>query len=284
MNVKNKILGAGLLLAMSSPAALADEFYIDVGADFGDNGFAQAAGNTTTGWLQELLYEYSSNTVVTDTDLNGIDAGDTIVTTGGFIDGDVTSLSTNKVTGFSPQQNVLDPLSPSENGYGAWGLTFQFELFGAMLGGLGDGLPVSFNSGSVTFYYFDATTPTTAQFIELFTINVISTLNSFGGPSITGEIASYGGGSVNGVNAGDVFNFADGSFADYVDMMVQIVADIDFNTDPNDVTITDNMDGTFTLTGEHDGSISFAVPEPSSLAIIGLGLLGLAGAARRRKA
>lgn len=274
MNVKS--LTMGLLLIASAPVAMADQFYIDVGADYGDNGFAQAAGNNTTGWLNEMTYVYQSNTVVTDADLNGPDAGDSIITTGGFTDGDISSVSLNQITGFNPSQSVIDPSSPSKNGYGNWGITFQFELFGT----LGTGLTTNFTSGNITFYYYDATTPTTGQFLELFTIDISSTQQSVGGPRLTGTITSFGAGSVNGVAVGDVFNFSQGNF----DELVDIASSVDFNTDPSQITSQNNGDGTWTLTGQHDGSVSFAVPEPSSLAVVGLGLLGLAGLGRRRKA
>ncbi|MDF2180206.1 PEP-CTERM sorting domain-containing protein [Aliiglaciecola sp. CAU 1673] len=280
MRFKSFALGAFLLAG--AQVAVADQFYINVGKDFGDNGYAQAAGKTTTGWLDELLYLYSSVTTVFDNDNNGLSAGDAVVSTGGFVNGKVSSVSTNRVSGFSAQQNVLDPNSPSKNGYGQWGITFQFKLLGNLLGGVSQGLPVSYNAGTVSFFYYDATTTTTAQFIKLFTVDVNSTLNSFGGPSIQGEIASFGSGKVNGVAAGDVFNFKSGSFASYANNMTKILTDIDFNTDPRKTTIVNNKNGTFTLTGKHDGSISFAVPEPSGLALVGLGLFGLAFAARRR--
>lgn len=279
MNVKSIFLGAALLA--SSSTAFADQFYIDVGTDFDPGSpHATAAGVTTTGWLDEMLYEYSSTTVVTDADVNGPDDGDSIVTTGGFIDGDPASLATNRVTGFSPGEIAGLPFTPSDNGFGSWGLTFQFELTGS----LGPGLTTDYNTGSITFYYYDSSiVADTSLYIELFTINVLTTTNTFGGPSIRGEIASFGPGTVNGVAAEDVFNVKDNSFGSLADDLVQIIAAVDFNTDPSQVTVTNNFDGTFTLTGEHDGSISFAVPEPSSLAVLGLGLLGAAGFGRRRR-
>lgn len=279
MDFKAKIIGAGLLFAVAAPSALADQFYIDVGADFGDNGFAQADGNNTTGWLDEMTYVYQSSTLVTDADLNGPDAGDAITTTGGFIDGNVPSVSLNQITGFNPSQSIIDPSSPSENGYGAWGITFQFELFGT----LGAGLTTDFTSGNITFYYYDATMVGT-NFTELFTISVTGTQQSVGGPRLTGEVTSVGTDMVNTVVAGDVFNFATGSFGDHLDGFMEIMASVDFNTDPSQVTSVNNGDGTWTLTGQHDGSVSFAVPEPSALAVMALGLLVLAGLGRNRKA
>lgn len=282
MNFKTGI--AAICLTLGAHTAFADQFYIDVGVDNGDNANAQAIDATTTGWFDEMLYEYSSTTLATSPG-DPLDplpaAGSTITTTGGFISGDPGSVATNRVTGFSPGQINGLPLTPSENGFGAgdWGLTFQFSLTGT----LGAGLTTDYTSGSITFYYYDPSiVADTSLYIELFTIGVQNTVNSFGGPSITGEIISVGTGSVNGVDAGDVFNFANGSFEDYLDNFIAIIADVDFNTDPAEVDITNNLDGTYTLQGEHDGSISFAVPEPSSLAVLGLGLLGLAGIGRRR--
>ncbi len=59
---------------------------------------------------------------------------------------------------------------------------------------------------------------------------------------------------------------------------------VDFNVDELDPPLSPVFDASGQQTTElsHDGSARFSVPEPGSLALAGLGLLGLAGLRRRR--
>jgi hypothetical protein len=57
----------------------------------------------------------------------------------------------------------------------------------------------------------------------------------------------------------------------------------DFNTNVTTSQFTDNGDGTFELTSNHDGSATFSVPEPGTLALLGGSLVLMGGMARRNK-
>ena len=286
MKLKHIAIGAALTLATT--ALSAEEFYIDVGVDFDSSlNPNTAAGPTTTGWLSELLYNYQSTTVA-DCNALSLSSGCNINTFGGVnLSGSVAdafgSLGLNGISDLSPQ-DTLNQYGPSDNNYSQdWGLTFQFNLSGTISG---TELVTDYDSGAITFYYYEALEATIADtFTELFTIDVYDTINTpAGGQNLAGILSSVGTGTVNGVMVGDMFNFATGSFNDLITSFVNIVASVDYNTDANQVDITDNGDGTTTLTGNHDGSISFAaVPEPSTIALMSLGLLGLVSTSRRRR-
>lgn len=74
-----------------------------------------------------------------------------------------------------------------------------------------------------------------------------------------------------------------GTFASILENQRDLAVNINYNTDSNLVTINDNGDGTTSLSGTHDGSVSFAVvPEPLSVALFGLSLFAI-GAFSRKK-
>jgi hypothetical protein len=264
-------------------SASADQFYIDIGQDQGGNA-NKANGATTTGLLDQLGFVYNSTSVITDVDANNsLTIGDTILSAGGINNTGFTypvGLNNNLVDGFQPAQGFTGS-GPSNNGFGtAWGLTFGFPD----LAGTWNGTGFDYSSGTISMYYYDTAITGLADLVRLFDLQVTSGGDTGTATILNGQLVNFNAlSSVNGVDAADVFNFALGSFGDLSGPPNNQT--VSFNAS-QDTQSTGNLaftNGRASLSGGHDGSLSFAqVPEPASIAILGLGLLGFAGAKRRK--
>ena len=276
-----KLITAAIVSLAFAGTATADQIYIDNGFDYGGNNANTAAGANTTGWKDSLTFKYNSNSIVTDNDFNGLDIGDTIVSSGGFIGSEI--INNNLVTGLISSE--VGGTGPSDNNYkNSWVLSFRFDdLMGTF-----NGSDFIYSSGTIDMFLFD-TTNGFANEVQLFSMNLTSHVATSGNHVYTGDLFDFGNDTVNGVNAGDIFNISYGnsaiSFEDYAAISGQNVRfRLDQNTDKVDANslVQIGNTNTFSLSGEHDGSLEFQVPEPTSLAILGLGLLGFAGSRRRK--
>ena len=283
--MNNKIILGLSILALSNVAS-ADPFYVDIGTNYAPGNDKVKA--TSTSLKNELTYIYESQSVVTDLDANGIDVGDTITTQGGYGIGGPSfgDIGNNQVTGFNPSESFGDN---ADNGYGGsnWLLTFSFT-------GL-QGIITDYTAGSTLEIAYGA-----FGHFDLFVTEDGTTFNNFMDLIVTGAKTVSGGTLLTAlvdftnVDAGynDIFHSGnrdcagDDSFEAIVGcgappMEINFLAD--FNTNAATIDIIDNLDGTFDLNGNHDGSAVFnSVPEPSVLALLGVGL-SIFGFASRRK-
>lgn len=286
----NKLISAAVVAMSFVGTAAADQVYIDVGHDYGGNGaFTNAAGNTTTGWKESLKLTYESSSVVQDLDGSfTISEGDTILSKGGYWPADNFGFGSNKITQLVVAEDPISGTGPSDNGYGGsnWQLTLRFDdLVGVYSETLND---FHYTSGTIDWLLYDNTNGMSNE-IHLFTTTVKKHTSAPGNQVFSGTVGNYGVGTVNGVDIGDIFNVAYGnnsvSFAEYAALTGENpLFRIDQNSDLNSATVTyDAITQEFNIQkANHDGSVEFSVPEPASIAILGLGLLGFAGASRRK--
>jgi hypothetical protein len=261
-------------IAAISFTATADPIYIDIGIDFGGN-TNTAAGSTTTGWLNQLATQYDSTSILTDNDNNGfLSAGDTILSKGGIFNDNfssLTDLSNNLISSFEPQETLFG--GPSDNDFITdWGLTFGFTN----LMGFWTGTGMVYTSGTISMYYYDGSETGVNDLTRLFDLNVVNGGDTGNSTVLAGYLSNFSTGTVNGVAASDVFNNGSGSFTNSDTVYFGV------SQDTQSITGVNFVDGKAAIGGTHNGSISFSVPEPTSLAILGLGLLGFAGARRRK--
>lgn len=293
-----KLLAASLLLVGTiSFNSYAAKIYIDTGVNYGANHLPKANGPTTTGWLEQLTFTYNSQSVVTDTNGDGVlSVGDTIVASLGINSTGNNSLSNNFFTSLVPGQ--FGGNATSHNAFNnEWGMTFG----STNLTGTWNGSQFVYHSGTIDIYIFSAANQ--SNLIHLFSLEILAGSNNPIGQGLefSGEVTNFGTGSFNGVSAGDIFytETATGSgvgisFEQYTLLNDPFVVKffLDTNTDSTTAGWQSGGSNTFGLFdgttaivgGQHDGSLVFDVPEPLSISILGAGLLMLAGFARRKVA
>ncbi len=289
--MKRSVLAAAVLAISGS--SYAAPFYLDVGTNY--DGISAPAGDkvcdTCTSVKDELLFTYQSSTTIIDAnDDDVIGAGDTIITDGGLA---VGGIANNLVTGFTPNQTAFGESNNGLNNLGAgYSISFSITgLAGVVTGVSGSGVPLfTYGPGLIEmFVTFD------------------------GGPLVNFMDIAVAGGGATGVSTilegtvdftntdglyNDLFHSAhtscngdDSFFAIWTNcgegageaLAIDFFASFDTNIFVSDFTPDDpNSPNVFTLTSNHDGSATFAVPEPSTVLLLG-GAAMLGGLARRKK-
>lgn len=278
--MKKSLIAASILLAAGNVSA--DPFYVDVGTNYGPAGGQVCP--TCTSMKNEFLFTYESSTTIFDTvNDNAIGAGDLLTTDGGLV---VGGLPTNQITGFSPNQTFN---TNSNNGYGNWLMSFSVTGLNGVVTGVSGGVP-QFTYGP--------------GLLELFITFDGTTFNNFMDIAVTGggatgvstvlfgkaDFTTVDPGFNNIIHSGSTSCLGSDSFFDIwtncgpAGLDIQFLASFDTNIFVSDFTADDpNNPNLFTLTSNHDGSATFSVPEPGTLALLGGSLMMMGWMGRRNK-
>ncbi|WP_445426510.1 hypothetical protein [Alishewanella sp. HL-SH06] len=303
--MKKTILAVGLFAASIATAQAASIITWDFS---GTGGSAAPTSNNVFGPTQNntMTFVYNSQSLVLDANGDGIlNDGDTIQSHGGWGSNGFNSLigspltapganglgnlGQNYVTGFAPDG------APAPTNYnGSYVFTFQFDnLMGKYSSAVSNFV---YNSGQIKFglLSYSATTGFAVGFNPLFSLDLAT-----GGPvTALGQLQQVFKGTIDGTSvsaaAGAGFTFTgmgNGSktMADWIAEDSTIYFNLSQTVNaaiagtpslPSAITYTN---GQALLAAKHDGSVQFSVPQPASISILALGLLGLRLASRKAK-
>lgn len=283
-----KLLSAAAVAMALSGSAYAAPFYLNTGIDYSTTDFGQV-NSTSTSMKNEFTVLYQSYSVITDTDANGLDTGDSILTDAGL--GVGRPLTSNLFTGFDPNQVFGANSNNGLNGSDAGAYAISFKIVGlagtVAVTGAGIVLP-SYGPGLLEMYItFDGTT-----FTNFMDINITGAFADGLGTLMLGEAdfttvdPSYN----NLFHSGDKSCLGSSGFYDIWSncgptslgpMKIQFVSH--FDTGLHTTAFTPISPTEYEIKSSHDGSGTFNIPEPGTLALLGGSLMTLVGFARRNR-
>lgn len=289
MTNKFKLAWGGALLAVAG-LAHADPFYLDAGVNYDPTGLGKVC-STCTSMKDQFTITYGSRTVVNDTDgSGGLSVGDTTNTVGGY--GYTGGIDVNSITSLKPKQVFQNN---SDNGFNPTGgaagyyLTFSFaNLAGVVTSITPSGLPVVvYSGGLIQMYLYNGSST-----INFMNIKITTGFIDGVGTTLNGEADFTGISDLTYANLFHSGTYSCNGSSGFYDIWkncnttgdLKINFASHFDSDLNHTTVTPNPDGSTTITSQHNGQASFAIPEPASLALVGLSLVGLAGIRRRKNA
>lgn len=276
MNLILKTLAASVMVAASASAS-ASQFYFDNGATY--PGAGTQVNPTSTGVKDYGHYAYDSQTLVNTSVANTLTVGDTVTTYIGVqaASGNITaqSLSSNQFDGLF----VGQPAN-SNNGLGNnWYFSFTAnDLVGSISALTAVGPQINYTGGTVHLLY-SLNGTNTFNFMNLdikgSVYNTTNNLALVGNIDFTGVDPAYR----------NIFRDAKTKSSFYDLWASGKGIPLTFELNQNLIAPIPSLidDKTLKLSGTHAGQLFVNVPEPATLALLGLGLLGL-GASSRRKA